>query len=470
MPVRSRCLGKAFGSTMNQELQFQEPSPVVPPARSRRTTLAYRALVFFSLIYFFRPEDFIPGLNYVPLGKIAGGIALAALIFGVKRKDRGKISLEGKILVVLLVQMFLTIPTAFWRGGAFDTVVNKFSKGVIIALLVSLVVTKMNELRKLLYIQAAAVTLVTIASLIVHHTEDGRLMGIQKGILENPNDLAINIAINFPLCMAFMFAAKGGLRKAMWAFGLIALMYGVVATYSRSGMIAMMITAVICLWEFGVKGRRFMLLGSTVILGVLALGGLVASPKYLARMESLIRRPAAGSVAQGSMESHGEGSLEARSQLLKESMSLMLHHPIFGIGPGNFPAITREWRVAHNTYAEFGAEAGLPALFLFLALLVTSMRRIRRVRKLPGYAQDADIRIWTSALWAAMAGYVAGAMFASTEYNLFPYFMVGYICALYQIAGRPAEDASGPGDRPQDGGREELGYGRNAERELAWSR
>jgi O-antigen ligase len=454
---------------MNTELQLQTPGSVAAPPLSRRTTLAYRALVLFSLIYFFRPEDFIPGLIYVPLGKIAGGIALAALIFGVKRKDRGRIPLEGKILLVLLVHMILTIFTAFWKGGAFDTVINKFSKGVIIALLITLVVTKMSELRKLLYIQALAVALITIASLIVHHTEDGRLMGIQKGILENPNDLAMNIAINFPLCMAFMFAAKGGFRKSMWSFFLICLMYGVVATYSRSGMIAMMITAVICLWEFGVKGRRFMLLATTVILGVLALGGLVASPKYLARMESLVQRPAAGSLVQGTMEAHGEGSLEARSQLLRKSVSLMLHHPIFGVGPGNFPAVTQEWRVVHNTYTEFGAEAGIPALVLFLALLLTSMRRIRRVYKLPGYASDPEIRIWASALWAALAGYAAGAMFASTEYNLFPYFLVGYICALYQIAGR-AEDAKGPGNPAQNGGREELGYGGNRERELAWSR
>jgi hypothetical protein len=193
---------------MSTQLQFQESHWVTAPAQARRATLAYRALVLFSVIYFYRPEDFIPGLSYVPLGKIAGGIALAALIFGVKRTERGKIPLEGKILLFLLVHLLLTIPTAFWRGGAFDTVINKFSKGVIIALLISLVVTKMSGLRRLLYIQASAVAIITIASLIVHRTEDGRLMGIQQGILENPNDLAINIAINFPLCMAFMFASK----------------------------------------------------------------------------------------------------------------------------------------------------------------------------------------------------------------------------------------------------------------------
>jgi O-antigen ligase len=454
---------------MNQVSLAAEPGLLGAPSEPRRTTLAYRALVFFSFLYFFRPEDFIPGLHHVPMGKIAGGVALAALIFGVKRKDRGKLPLEGKILLVLLAQMFLTIPTAFWRGGSLDTVVNKFSKGVIVALLISLVITKIGQLRKLLYIQAAAVALITLGSLIVHHTQDGRLLGIQKGILENPNDLAINIAINFPLCMAFVFAGKGAGRKILWSLSLVVLMFGVVATYSRSGMIAMVITCLICLWEFGVKGKRFMLLASTAILGVLAVGFLVASPRYVARLVSLVRRPA-GAEVSGTMESHGEGSLQARTELLKESISLMLHHPIFGVGPGNFPAVTGTWRVAHNTYTEFGAEAGIPGLLLFLALLGSSMRRMRSIRKLPSYAADPEIRLWASALWAAITGYAAGAMFASTEYNLFPYFIVGYICALYQIASNPETRTTGSNGQAGDGGQEELGYGGNKERELVWSR
>jgi hypothetical protein len=98
------------------------------------------------------------------------------------------------------------------------------------------------------------------------------------------------------------------------------------------------------------------------------------------------------------------------------------------------------------------------------------MGRIKRVYKLPGYKSDPEIRIWTSALWAALAGYIAGALFASTEYNLFPYFIVGYICALSQIAAKPAEAASAASDDPQNNSREKLGYGENRERELAWSR
>ncbi len=225
----------------------------------RKSTLAYRALVLFSLIYYLRPEDFIPGLDAIPIGKISGGIALLALIFGVPARLRHKLTVELKVLILLLGQMMLCIPFAFWRSGSFDTVINKFSKGVIVAVLIYLVTTSVAELRKLLLIQAGSIALITVASVLVHRTEVGRLMGIQKGILENPNDLAINIAINFPLCVAFMLAAKGGAQKVLWCIGLVFMSYGVVATYSRSGLLAMAVTVAICLWEFGIKGRRMIL-------------------------------------------------------------------------------------------------------------------------------------------------------------------------------------------------------------------
>ena len=198
------------------------------------------------------------------------------------------------------------------------------------------------------------------------------------------------------------------------------------------------------------------------------MGALLATPRYLNRIASLVVARDPGVIGTGTMESHGEASLEARTQLLKDSLKLMAQHPIFGIGPGMFPAVTGEWRVVHNTYTELGAEAGVLTLVLFLALLITAGRRIRRVRKLPGYTADPDIRLWASALWAGLAGYAAGALFASTEYTLFPYFLVGYICALYQIAAKPmSSDAK---KTPANGNGNELSVGGNPEQEMAWTR
>jgi O-antigen ligase len=444
---------------MDQKSAITAAVPWGGVSRPQQSALAYHALVLFTAYYFLRPEDFITPLGYLPLGKITGGIAFLALFLGPRSKGRPKLPTEIKILLLLLIHMLLTIPFAAWKGGSFKVVVTDFSKAVIVAVLVYFAVTSLRELRRLLYVQAALVVLLTIASVIVHHTQEGRLMGLQKGFLENPNDLAINIAINFPLCVAFLLGAKG-VSKLLWTIGLVFMMYGIVATYSRSGIVALLITGSICLWEFGIKGKRTYLLVATFAIGILGAGVMAAQPHYLARLETLVK---GGDVAGAG----DRGSLQARSALLKEALSLTLHHPVFGVGPGNFEVVTDEWRVAHNSYAELGAETGFPGLILFLLMLYFSFRRLKQIRKLPGYDASPEVRLWTSALWAALAAYATGSLFASTEYNLFPYFIVGYICALYNIA-------EGLGEKPDRGdagpGRRLSKYETKERRELAWNR
>ncbi|HKD03150.1 MAG TPA: O-antigen ligase family protein [Terriglobales bacterium] len=431
----------------------------VPQKLKDRKSVAYLAMAVFTFLYYMRPQDVIPGLEVVPLEKIGGAIALLALIFGARPKDRHGLPLELKVLLALEAQMILSIPFAYWRGGAFDAVFTKFSKGIIVALLIGLIISKLYEIRRLLYIQAASVAFVAAASVAAHRTFGGRLWGIQKGILENPNDLAIAVAINFPLCVAFMFGARSGFRKALWAIGLVFMMYCVLLTYSRSGTIALVITVLICLWEYGVRQKRTLLLLGAGLFGVVALAVALMTPHFIPRMMSLTR---------GNIEGSGDhGSLEARETLLKQSISVALHHPLFGVGPGNFPVVTGEWRVAHNSYTELAAEAGFPALFLFLLLLFTSFRKVNRIRKLPGYAADENIRLWTSALWASLAAYAIGSMFASTEYNLFPYFMVGYVCALYRIASKPFETEV---PATQGGRKAQVTFTNSRGSEYAWSR
>jgi O-antigen ligase len=446
---------------MRAESEFGPLASRLRYVSENRKTLAYRALVLFSYIYFLRPEDFVPGLSYVPIGKISGGIALVALIFGTRPKDRTKLPIELKLLALLLLHMLITILFAVWHGGAFEYVVNRFSKGVIVAFLIYMVVSKVDEIRKLLLIQSAAIALVTVASVLIHHTSDGRLLGIQKGILENPNDLAINVAISFPLCLAFLLGSKGAAWKVFWSVSLVLMIYAVIATYSRSGLIALVITCVICFWEFVIKGRYTYLAAVALLVGILGLGVVFATPSYLIRVESIFL---------GNIEgSQDKGSLEARKQLLVDSLKITMQHPFFGVGPGSFQAVSGTWQPSHNTYTGLSSEAGLPALILFTAVMGLSLRKTKKLQKLPGYQADENIRLWTSALRAGMAAYMVGAIFATTEYTLFEYFIVGYICVLYKIASAPVDQIE---TMPKDGKRRlrELKNAIKPKRELVWSR
>jgi O-antigen ligase len=385
-------------------------------------------------VYFGRPEDVVPGLSYLPLAKIAGGIAVvAAIVSLMRRRAKRKLALENKLLLGLLFWYTVGIPFAFWRGGAFTTVTSKLSKGVVAAILVSLVVQELWQLKRLIWVQAAAVAAVTVASVALHHTEGGRLVGASHGILENPNDLAINLALNWPLCIAFFFLARGS-KKLLWAGAIIVMLVAVQLTYSRGGFLSIALAAVLAVWEFAIRGRRLSVLVAAGILGVIV---LIASPgHYAARIASIFT---------GQQEdSLDRGSREARKQLFIDSVETALRHPVFGIGAGNFEVTNGSWRVAHNAYTEIAAEAGLPAFVLFVLVLYCAFYNLRKVRKSDAYKRDPDIRGLTGGLWVSAGAYVMSAFFASTEYSMYPYFLVAYTTALYQISRAPSES-----DRPQ---------------------
>jgi O-antigen ligase len=428
-----------------------------PEAKKRnRAKGAYLALLALSALYFGRPEDVIPGLGMIPMAKIAGGLALIGLLLSLMSgKEKPKFAPETKYVIALFVWYCIGIPFAVWRAGALNMVMTRLSKAVIVAVLVALVVKEFWQLKRLVWVQATAVALMTVMSLALHHTHGGRLVGALGGVFENPNDLAINIALNWPICVGFFFMAKGP-KKALWAVAVLAMLIGVELTYSRSGFLAISLAAVLVIWEFAIRGRRLHLMLVAVMLGVVL---LVAMPgHYVARLTSIVTGNEADSLDRGSRE--------ARKELLINSIKTAIHHPVFGIGAGNFEVTAGSWHVAHNSYTELAAEGGFPALILFLLMLYRTMRNIKMTRASAVYETDSDVRGLTGGLWVSVAAYMISAFFASTEYSMYPYFLVAYTTALYQIVAskEPAAVES------TAGAVNEKRYGGRKPGELAWTR
>ena len=386
----------------------------------------------FSLLYYARPEDVITPLRLVPISKIVGVICVVGLIAGLGRRRKVKFPLALTFLLLLFVQMIMSIPFAIgWKAEAFQMVFSSFAKGVVVALLIGLLVETLPQLRRLLFVQAAAVSFMAISSLAQHHTNAGRLIGAAGGIFENSNDLAINVAVNLPLCFAFLLRAKGSLRKGLWAIPCAAMLGVVLLTYSRSGFLSLVVAGLIGLWEFGIKGRRYhlILLAGFAVVMMMAF----APANYSVRLQSIFVGRIKGSIDRGSEE--------ARKELLQTSLQLMWEHPLLGVGPGNFPIVTGKWLVAHNTYSEMGAEVGIPAVILFLLVLGAGVNNLFVAQRSALFKADGEFRIFNGALMASMGAYMLGAFFADTAYNLFPYFLVAYTCALRQVAEHAAVTA-----------------------------
>lgn len=396
--------------------------PNTPPTKLQsQITFVYRALAVFSFLYFARPEDIIPGMGYIPLEKILGGIALLALLFGANsQRQLKRWPIELKLLIALFLWQCLTVPFAWWKGGALIWVGSKCSKAVIVAFLVILAVTTIRQLKELMFIQAASVAVMTVFSVVMYR--GGRMGGVLGGVFDNPNDLAMNIALNWPLCFMFLLLTKNPLKKLMWAVGMLVMVLGLMLTYSRSGFLAMGVAIVVSLWEFGIRGKRKYLIVAAVFCGIASM--IFAPQHYGDRLESLV---------SGDVQAFGD-SKYAREGVLKDSLMITLTHPLLGIGPGNFAGYSGTWKVTHNTYTELSAESGIPGLVLFIAVLVISFRNLKRTRSSPLYDKSQEVRLYTGGLWAGLASYLTGAMFASTAYQLFPYFMIAYTAVLYRLS------------------------------------
>jgi len=404
--------------------------PVTPAAPVKeRSPFAYWLMVVFSFLYYFRPGDIIPGLSVLHMARITAVLVVLALFLGTKKARPKRLPSEVKIIFAMLGWMTLGVPFAYWKGGSFFMVFFEFSKAAMVALTLTLTVTRMSEVRRLIQMQALGVALMTIAAVIVNNRMQGRLAGVGDALLSNPNDLAMNVSLNWPLCLIFLLMSRRPLVKIFWAASMLVMIYAVMQTYSRAGFMALAIAMAICLWEFAVRGRRGYLLVVALLCAVAAVA--VAPGNYVKRLETLV-----GKYQEGDLD---RGSAEARRELLILSLKVTAAHPVFGVGPGNFPSYTGLWHVTHNTYTQFSSECGIVVMVLFLMLMWRAFLNLRFLRKIPRARENEELNFYASALFASFAAYVIGAFFSSSAYELFPYYMVMYTSLLYRLASQKQE-------------------------------
>ena len=383
---------------------------------------AYRFVLLFMVIYFARPEDWIPGVHYLHLAKIAGIVAIVVFLSELG-SARTKWPRECLYLFLLLGQMLLTVPfSPVWRGGALR-VTRDFASVVPMILVIALAVNTLPRLRRILMWQVSAVAVIAVIAVFKYRHAAGRLEGVLNGNYANPNDFALTVVIALPICLAFMLRAKSNLVKFGW-LGCIGIMtYAVVLTASRGGILAFALAMGVSLWHFSIKGRyRYLLV---ILSGFALLALLVGGHELRQRYEAM-------SSAQVGQSAHG--SAEQREALLKKSIEATFRYPIFGLGPGNFNTYSGNWHVTHNTYTQMSSETGIPGFILYMMILWCAWKNLRQAKRLA--RRESELALFTGAIHASLMGFLVGSFFGSEGYAYFTYFLIAYTTAIYQIAKR----------------------------------
>lgn len=389
----------------------------------------------FYVVYCARPEDWIPGLSYIPLAKISGIFAVLGLAMAAGKTKRGFRDLprEAMYLAAIISLLFASaLLSTVWKGGAFFKTVD-FAKVLIVWVLTFMVVTNFERLRRIMFIQCGSVALIAVVSVLKGHSHP-RLDGVIGGIYSNPNDLAFAIVLSLPFCFAFLLRSKGLFRKAAWGGAMLAMCTALFMTASRAGFIDLMVTGAICLWIFGIKGKRIHLVAAAALVALVV--GVAAGGRLKDRFFAM-----SGSDLDNSVDVSAFDSYEQRRFLMVKSVEAIVHYP-WGIGMANFEVYSGTWREVHMSYLQMAAEGGVAALILYLLFFGRGFGNLRRLRQLPG--NDPEMDLFAGALFATLVGFLIGALFAPEAYQYFPYFTVSYTSVMLAIARERKETVAEP--------------------------
>ncbi len=148
------------------------------------------------------------------------------------------------------------------------------------------------------------------------------------------------------------------------------------------------------------------------------------------------------------------GSSEARRKLLINSLKVTAEHPLLGVGINGFGAymakketaegIIPRYQGTHNTYTQVSSEAGIPALIIFLCIMIFSFQGLLRVYKRAKRSptkvgrQVADL---CYALISTLTAYAVCVFFDYVAYDATLPVLAGFAIALGSAARNALEVA-----------------------------
>lgn len=375
----------------------------------------------FFFVYCARPEDWFPGLKYIPCAKVTAILAMWGLFtaLGKTKRTFKDVPKEGKLLLLLIGLMFVSgFLSPIWKGGAINHTID-FSKVWIAWMLTFLLITSFERLRTIIEIQAASVAVICLISIIKGHNQP-RLEGVIGGIYSNPNDLAFAVVLTLPFLLAFLVTSKNVFKKCLWALGMLIMLAALFLTASRAGFLNLVISGTVTLYHFGIKGKRPGLIIAVLLSGMLLLG--LAGGKLYDRFQAL--------GGDSTTDESAYGSYQDRMFLMERAVDGIVHYPLFGLGANNFLTYSLIWHEVHMTYLQMGVEGGIPALIVYLMFIRCGFKNLKIMRK----ATDLDEHtvLFVGALHSSLIGFVVGACFAPEAYQFFSYFAVAFTATLLQ--------------------------------------
>lgn len=415
-------------------LAASEASPAAPVAAQplkRGHALGFAGLFLFTVLLYFRPYELFPSLGW--LSTVPFWIAAATLLVFVP----SQLALEGSLTTrpreVSLVLLFcalslLSIIFAIDRGLAWETFSGVFVKVVAMFIVFVNVVRTERRLRLMLLLALAAGFVTSYSAINSYLSGNFNVEGYRvegsirfSSLFGSTNDMALYLVTLIPIAVALFCRTRNVLGKAVYAGMILLMLAGTLVTYSRGGFLGLLGMGLVLAWKLGRRHRLAVVVALVLCFGTLL---ALAPENYSSRIASITNTSGP----------RGEASAMQRRALLTRSIWSALNNPVFGVGMANFPIVSYHNLVTHNAYTQVASEMGLIALAVYLLIMITPLKGLRKLER-ETFAQADERRVYYLAvgLQAALAGYMVSSFFLSVAYGWTVYYLVGYAVCLRRL-------------------------------------
>ncbi|HEV8059394.1 MAG TPA: O-antigen ligase family protein [Gemmataceae bacterium] len=227
------------------------------------------------------------------------------------------------------------------------------------------------------------------------------------------NSVAIGMVTGVGLAFFLGLGAKNIFAK-MIAFGSAMMMAHIVLlSFSRGGMLALIITGAVGFFITPRKPIHYALLAASVLV-ILALSGEEVRQRFVSVFAEKEER---------------DKSAESRLDLWRANFDVMTRHPLFGVGPHQWPEVAEDYgfekgKEGHSLWLQTGAELGIPGFVSLLAFYLIVIIRLWPYHSENSLVPDPFYRDIARMVIAALVGFAVSAQFVSITFLEIPYYVV----------------------------------------------
>jgi O-antigen ligase len=333
-----------------------------------------------------------------------------------------------------------------------ETLIGYLETGVAMMALIAGMTVNWRQCKGMMWAFALAACVGLAASRLLGATEGGRL-GLNFGSIANANDFAAYLLSLLPFLLWVVLSSRSFTLRALAFLGVGFGIYLILRTASRGAVLGLGVGCLFFLWR-GTTRQRIALL----VLAPVAVAAVVSFvPRNALVRMSAFSAPAddAGESDDAGVALEASGSAAIREYLLWKSVEYAFENPLFGVGPGLFATFEGThghalgahgyWRAAHNSLTQVASECGIPALLLFLAAILSTLRLLnsayREARKRP---DCQDIRTAAFCVMLGVAGYCVAVVFLSAAYAAYLPAMGGLSVAIARGAKQEFQSRAVP--------------------------